>query len=100
MCQYRSKDMCSNLMERGFFHGPLKYGTAPRVGTTIDSALKYCYDLLKDGGTCQRFLPSTYSVWRVASGNQCQAPSYSKFVYENPGNGVKKSMLEVDYEAP
>merc|ERR1719428_2096195 len=27
------------------------------------------------------------------------APSFTKFVYENPGNGVVKSLLEVDYEA-
>lgn len=99
MCAYRNELMCPNLLKRGVFHAPLKYHTAPRVGTTIDSALSYCYELLKPGGTCQRSLPSTYSVWKVSSTNQCMAPSFTKFVYENPGNGVVKSLLEVDYEA-
>jgi hypothetical protein len=97
MCGYRSQDMCPNLLKRGFFHAPLKHATAPRVGTTIDSALKYCYELLKPGGTCERTLPSTYSVWKISSTDQCGNPSYSKFAYTNPGNGVVKSLLEVDY---
>lgn len=99
MCGYRNEYMCPNLLKRGVFHAPLKYGTSPRVGKTIDSALSYCYELLKPGGTCQRTLPSTYSVWRVASANQCMKEEFSKFVYENPGNGVQKSLLAVDYEA-
>lgn len=99
MCGYRNTDMCSNVLKRGFFHAPLKYGTAPRVGTTIDSALKYCYELLKPGGTCERTLPSTYSVWKISSNDQCGSPDYSKFVYTNPGNGVIKSLLEVDYSS-
>jgi len=99
MCGYRNEYMCPNLLKRGVFHAPLKHHTAPRVGTTIDSALKYCYELLKPGGTCQRTLPSTYAVWKVASANQCKKESFSKFVYENPGNGVQKSLLAVDYEA-
>jgi len=99
MCGYRNEHMCPNLLKRGFFHGPLKHHTAPRVGKTIESALDYCNNLLKPGGTCQMFLPSTYSVWKVASASQCKAPSFSKFVYENPGSGVKKSLLNVDYEA-
>jgi len=99
MCGYRNEYMCPNLLKRGFFHGPLKHHTAPRVGKTIDSALSYCYELLKPGGTCQTFLPSTYSVWKVASASQCKSESFAKFVYENPGSGVKKSLLEVDYGA-
>lgn len=99
MCGYRSQEMCANLLKRGVFHAPLKYGTAPRVGTTIDSALKYCYDLLKPGGACQRTLPSTYSVWKISSNEQCGASEYKKFVYTNPGNGVAKSLLEVDYKS-
>merc|ERR1719424_2008835 len=58
MCGYRSPDMCARLLKRGVFHAPLKYHTAPRVGTTIDSALEYCYELLKPGGHCERKLPS------------------------------------------
>lgn len=99
MCGYRNKDMCPNLMKRGYFHAPLKYNTAPRVGNTIDSALRYCYDLLAPGGTCELFLPSTYSVWKIESVQQCLDPSYSKFTYTNPGSGVVKSLLEVDYQA-
>jgi len=97
MCGYRNELMCPNLLKRGVFHAPLKYRTAPRVGTTIDSAMKYCYDLLKPGGTCQSTLPSTYSVWKISSAEQCGAEDYTKFVYENPGSGVKKSLLSVDY---
>lgn len=99
MCSYRNQDMCPNLVKRGYFHAPLKYGTSPRVGTTIDTALKYCRNLLKDGGFCEMNLPSTYRTWKIESGQQCGSPSYDKFTYTNPGNGAIKSLLSVDYEA-
>merc|ERR1719443_1304490 len=99
MCGYRNEKMCPNLLKRGVFHAPLKHETAPRVGTTIDSALQYCYNLLKPGGMCERTLPSTYGVWKIESGNQCGVQSFEKMVYEHPKSGVKKSMLTVDYEA-
>jgi hypothetical protein len=99
MCGYRNQDMCPNLLKRGYFHAPLKHNTAPRVGNTIDSALEYCYHLLAPGGTCETFLPSTYSVWKIESVQQCLDPSYSKFSYTNPASGVIKSLLEVDYQA-
>merc|ERR1719265_1590163 len=99
MCGYRNQDMCPNLLKRGYFHAPLKHNTAPRVGNTIDSALEYCYKLLAPGGTCEMFLPSTYSVWKIESVQQCLDPSYAKFPYTNPGSGVVKSLLEVDYQA-
>merc|ERR1719478_1232002 len=99
MCGYRSKEMCANIVERGFFHAPLKHGTAPRVGTTIDSALKYCYKLLEPGGTCERLLPSTYTVWKVQSQIECGDANYQQFRYVNPGSGVTKSLLSVDYSA-
>lgn len=97
MCGYRSEDMCSNILQRGFFDGPLKEGTAPRVGTTIESALKYCRALLRPGGTCEHLLPSTYATWKISSGQECGDPSYSKFTYTNPKNGITKSLLSVDY---
>jgi len=100
MCGYRNSDMCANVLKKGVFDAPLKYGTAPRVGTTIASALKYCYDLLEPGGVCERTLPSTYSVWKIESVSQCHAPSYKKFKYTNPGmTNSTKSMLSVDYGA-
>jgi len=99
VCGYRSQDMCANLLERGFFDLPLKHGTAPRVGTSIESALRYCRGLLEGGGICENNLPSTYATWKVQSQSECGEPGYSKFVYENPGNGVTKSLLEVDYGA-
>jgi len=103
MCGYRNELMCPNLLERGVFHAPLKHKTAPRVGTTIDSALKYCFNLLKPGGMCQMTLPSTYSVWKISSADQCQGPSFQKFVYKHPHADApvpQKSMLKVDYAAP
>jgi hypothetical protein len=100
MCGYRDQDMCANLLKRGFFHEALKTGKAPRVGKTIESALKYCKDLLQPGGTCEALLPSTYTVWKISSGIECGSPDYSMFVYTNPGNGVQKSLLEVDYSMP
>merc|ERR1719161_2665658 len=99
MCGYRNEKMCPNLLKRGVFHAPLKHETAPRVGTTIDTALKYCTELLKPGGMCEKTLPSTYGVWKIESANQCGAQSFEKMVYEHPKSGVKKSMLTVDYEA-
>lgn len=99
MCSYRNADMCANLLQRGVFDTALKYGTVPRVGTTIDSALAYCYDLLEEGGTCERTLPSTYSVWKKASVDQCKGPDYGKFVFTHPINKKTKSMLAVDYDA-
>jgi len=97
MCGYRSEDMCSNLLQRGYFHAPLKYGTAPRVGTTIDSALRYCKNLLSPGGMCERNLPSTYAVWKTSSTVECGSPTYETFKYEHPASGAKKSLLAVDY---
>jgi hypothetical protein len=91
--------MCSNLVQRGFFDAAMKHGTAPRVGETIETALKYCTQLLQPGGTCESLLPSTYAVWKKTSEGECGSPSYSRFVYTNPGNGMKKSLLSVDYGA-
>merc|ERR1719364_269142 len=100
MCGYRSQDMCSNLLKRGFFHEALRTGKAPRVGTSIESALDYCRTLLQPGGTCEALLPSTYTVWKISSGIECGSPEYDKFSYTNPGNGQTKSLLEVNYSMP
>jgi len=99
MCGYRNAAMCPNLLTRGIFDAPLRYGTAPRVGKTINSALEYCYGLLESGGTCERTLPSTYSVWRKSSGDQCLGETYDKAVYTHPLSNKTKSMLTVDYQA-
>jgi len=99
MCGYRNTDMCANLLKRGVFHAALKYGTAPRVGTSIESALDYCREMLAPMGKCEKYLPSTYATWKIESVEQCQKAKYKEFVYKNPGNGVKKSLLEVDYKA-
>jgi len=100
ICSYRSQDMCSNLVQRGFFDMPLKHGTSPRVGTTIPSALAYCKKLLEPQGICEALLPSTYTVWKIQSEIECGSPSYSKFKYTNPGNEESKSLLAVNYGAP
>jgi len=97
MCGYRSEDMCSNLMERGFFNTPLEHGTSPRVGTTINSAMSYCKKLLQPGGICEQLLPSTYTVWKIQSEIECGSPSYSSFKFTNPRNQETKTLLEVDY---
>lgn len=99
MCGYRSHHMCANLLKRGVFNAALEHGTAPRVGTSIESALDYCREMLEPMGYCERVLPSTYSTWKIESIVQCQKPKYKMFVYKNPGNGVQKSLLEVDYKA-
>lgn len=99
MCTYRNQEMCPNLLKRGVFDGPLKDGSSPRVGKTIDSALNYCYQLLKPSGICERSLPSAYSVWRKASEKQCLDPVYHKFDYKHPNTGISKSLLTVDYKA-
>jgi len=95
MCGYRNEDMCGNLLKRGVFDAPLKYGTSPRVGKTIDSALEYCRTLLQPRGVCEKFLPSSYATWKTESVEQCSEPKYSKFQYKH--NGHVKSLLEVDY---
>mmetsp|Transcript_60402 Transcript_60402/g.194504 ORF Transcript_60402/g.194504 Transcript_60402/m.194504 type:complete len:679 (+) Transcript_60402:98-2134(+) len=99
MCGYRNSNMCPNLLLRGYFDAPLIYGKAPRVGTTIRSALDYCFTLLESGGICERTLPSTYAVWRKSSEDQCLGAEFSKAVYEHPTTGRTKSMLTVDYQA-
>jgi len=99
MCNYRNQDMCPNLLQRGFFDEPLREGSSPRFGKTIESALNYCYELLSTGGICERSLPSTYSVWRKSSEQQCFDAIYHKFDYKHPQTGVTKSLLEVDYKA-
>jgi hypothetical protein len=99
MCGYRNSAMCRNVLKRGFFDAALTYNTVPRVGNTMDSALNYCDELLRPGGTCERTLPSTYSVWKIESDEECKEKKYNKFVYEHPKTHVKKSFLEVDYQA-
>jgi len=99
MCNYRNSDMCPNLLKRGFFDSPLRTGSSPRVGTTIDSALNYCYELLKPGGVCERTLPSAYSVWRKSSEKQCLGTAFHQFDYKHPKTGKEKSLLQVDYLA-
>jgi len=99
MCGYRNADMCGNLLHRGFFDAALLHGTAPRVGTTIRSALAYCHDLLDEGGFCERSLPSTYSTWKIESVQECGNPEFSQFVHKDPNSGDFKSMLQVDYSA-
>jgi hypothetical protein len=99
MCGYRNEKMCANLIKNGFFDAPLEFSTVPRVGNTIDTAMFYCRELLKPGGTCEKVLPSTYSVWKVESDQECQGKKYQKFVYQHPTSGVKRSFLSVDYKA-
>jgi len=99
MCGYRNKDMCGNVLERGFFDGALEHDTVPRVGNTMNSAMKYCYDLLKPGGFCDVTLPSTYSTWKIVSTQECQKPEYAKFTKAHPVTEVTKSFLTVDYDA-
>jgi len=99
MCGYRNANMCPNLLQRGFFDAPLKHGTVPRVGTTTSSALKYCYDMLDEGGVCDRTLPSTYTVWKKSSEDQCYGSGFRKFTYEHPVSRATKTMLAVEYAA-
>jgi hypothetical protein len=100
MCMYRNEKMCANVLQRGFFDAPLKHSTVPRVGNTIGSALEYCYELLKPGGTCETLLPSTYSVWKLASDQECAKKTFSKFSYTSPRDEEdQKSLLSVDYKA-
>lgn len=99
MCGYREQVMCPNLIKRGFFDTAFKHKTAPRVGETTETALAYCRGLLQPQGICEELLPSTYTVWKIASGGECGSESFSKFKYDNPGTGLTKSLLEVDYSA-
>lgn len=99
MCGYRDADMCGNLMKRGVFDAALNLSTVPRIGNTAASALEYCHQLLDFGGLCERFLPSTYSTWKIESVQECKSPEFNSFVYKTPHTGVVKSLLEVDYQA-
>lgn len=99
MCGYRNEAMCRNILNQGFFDAALKYNTVPRIGNTIQSALDYCFNLLREGGICDRSLPSTYSVWKVQSDEECGEKTFEKFVYEHPKTGASKSLLKVDYGA-
>lgn len=99
MCGYRAEAMCPNLLRRGFFDSAFIHGTAPRVGKTTETAMSYCRKLLRPQGLCEELLPSTYTVWKIASGIECGSLSYTKFKYTNPGTKLTKSLLEVDYGA-
>eukprot|EP00747_Dinoflagellata_sp_TGD_P063194 gnl/TRDRNA2_/TRDRNA2_153343_c0_seq4.p1 gnl/TRDRNA2_/TRDRNA2_153343_c0~~gnl/TRDRNA2_/TRDRNA2_153343_c0_seq4.p1 ORF type:complete len:669 (-),score=111.14 gnl/TRDRNA2_/TRDRNA2_153343_c0_seq4:126-2021(-) len=99
VCGYRTADMCPNLLKRGFFDAPLTHKTVPRVGETAESALDYCIDLLKEGGFCERVLPSTYTVWKTESVEECKKPLYEPFTFTHPATGEEKSLLAVDYKA-
>jgi hypothetical protein len=59
--------------------------------------MAYCRKLLRPQGLCEELLPSTYTVWKIASGIECGGEDYSKFKYTNPGTKLTKSLLEVDY---
>eukprot|EP00746_Dinoflagellata_sp_MGD_P124160 gnl/MRDRNA2_/MRDRNA2_58742_c0_seq2.p1 gnl/MRDRNA2_/MRDRNA2_58742_c0~~gnl/MRDRNA2_/MRDRNA2_58742_c0_seq2.p1 ORF type:complete len:635 (-),score=105.28 gnl/MRDRNA2_/MRDRNA2_58742_c0_seq2:151-2055(-) len=99
MCGYREEAMCNNLIKRGFFDTAFIHGTAPRVGKTTETALAYCRGLLQPQGICEELLPSTYTVWKIASSGECGSKDYTKFKYTNPGTKLTKSLLEVDYSA-
>lgn len=99
MCGYRDQEMCPNLIKRGFFDTAFVHKTAPRVGATTETALAYCRGLLQPQGICEELLPSTYTVWKIASSAECGAKDYTKFRYQNPGTGLTKSLLEVDYSS-
>lgn len=99
MCGYRAEEMCPNLLRKGFFDSAFIHGTAPRVGKTTETAMSYCRNLLRPQGLCEELLPSTYTVWKIASGGECGSESFSKFKYKNPGTGLTKSLLSVDYGA-
>jgi len=98
MCGYASVDMCSNVLDSGFFDAPLKLNSSPRVGNTTESALKYCTKLLEQQGTCEELLPSTYTTWKIESVEQCGSPDYDRIVFTHPSTGKQKSMLSVDYD--
>jgi len=99
MCGYRNSDMCGNLIKKGIFDVPLNNVSIPRVGTTIKSALDYCQELLGKRGLCERNLPSTYATWKIESVQECEEPTYQKFVYTDLTDGHVKSLLAVDYKA-
>lgn len=99
MCGYRDQNMCGNLLQRGFFDAALEFGTVPRVGNTVDSAMEYCRGLLKPGGFCDTTLPSTYTVWKVGSAQECHEPDFEGFTYEHPKTKAERSFVVVDYEA-
>lgn len=99
MCGYRDHLMCPNLIRRGFFESAFIHGTAPRVGKTTETAMAYCRGLLEPQGICEELLPSTYTVWKIASGIECGSTSFSKFKYYNPGTTLTKSLLAVRYSA-
>lgn len=99
MCGYRDQNMCGNLLQRGFFDAALEFGTVPRVGTTSDSAMDYCRDLLQPGGFCDVTLPSTYTVWKVGSAQECLGPEFEGFTYTHPKTNAARSFVVVDYEA-
>lgn len=99
MCGYRDPNMCGNLMSRGFFDAALEFNTVPRVGNTTDSAFHYCRELLKPGGFCEITLPSTYSVWKIESAEECNDAEFEGAVYKHPKTQKPRSFLVVDYAA-
>jgi hypothetical protein len=100
ICGYRNEDMCGNLIKRGVFDAPLKNANVPRVGSSINSAVDFCHDLLAPRGLCERVLPSTYGTWKIESVQECEEPKFRKFVHKDPKGYTVKSLLEVHYKAP
>lgn len=99
MCGYRNGDMCGNLLKRGVFDSALNHSNIPRIGNSTSSALEYCHSLLDVGGICERNLPSTYSVWKIKSVQECGKPEYSQYLFKHPNGADQRSLLEVDYTA-
>lgn len=85
MCGYGvDSDVCGNVFAKGVFDSPMKYpGVSKRI-TDSRSAWKYCEELLRPEGRCERMLPSTYEVWRVSAKEQCGAREHQIYLYSNP----------------
>lgn len=95
LCTYGDQDICGALFERGIFDEALRQQSSIDFKDTA-SALKYCNNLLQY--ECFDILPSTYSVWRFVSNQQCGAKVYGQSDYVSPAeDGEFAPMLSVDF---
>lgn len=98
LCQYGDPDVCGLLFERGFFDEALRQQPFKEVKSTA-SALKYCTRILQQ--ECFEMLPTTYSVWRSVSLNQCGEKVFGKSTFHSPAEhgeaGGVRHMMTVNF---
>eukprot|EP00746_Dinoflagellata_sp_MGD_P065706 gnl/MRDRNA2_/MRDRNA2_27346_c0_seq1.p1 gnl/MRDRNA2_/MRDRNA2_27346_c0~~gnl/MRDRNA2_/MRDRNA2_27346_c0_seq1.p1 ORF type:complete len:685 (+),score=100.91 gnl/MRDRNA2_/MRDRNA2_27346_c0_seq1:108-2162(+) len=86
LCSYSDPEMCSTLIDRGYFDAALDPAHTGNKGVSdLASAMDYCRFMLKEGGGCDQSMPQIYQLYRAKRKEQCgNINLYPSGVYTNP----------------